>query len=109
MADRVHLGNDGFVDQNLVFEDDFVYTVETLPGEHVQAVLDHCQRVSNHRTILPTRALGRPAATIDMVTRQKWRREWERGYADKMKWGQFLVMKLNSSENSRLRTGVSKL
>lgn len=109
MADRAPVGRSPYSETNLFFEDDAVFSVETMPGQHVQQILDFTQSVQANQQFIPSRRLGRPAATIDMVTRAQWRKEWQRGYADRMKWGEFLVMKLNSSDYSKLRTGVRRL
>lgn len=50
----------------------------------------------------------RHAASTPLGLNAVWRKEWEQHYKDKMPWMQFKVMKLNSRDNSRLRTGYKR-
>ncbi|MEE4302454.1 MAG: hypothetical protein V2J24_23645 [Pseudomonadales bacterium] len=103
------LGRSEYSESSLVFEDDFVYTVETQPGPVIGAIIDHCKRIANDRSSIVTKAMGRPAATVPRVTREEWRKEWKKRHSDRLKWPEYLVMKLNSSDHKYLRTGVRRL
>lgn len=91
------------VRHEVVFEDDAMYTVEHTPGHIENEILDSCARLrSLHQ---PKGRLMQHAARTPINTWQAWRKEWKEKYSDTMTWPQFEVMKLNSRDNSKLRTG----
>ena len=87
--------------------DNELITEEFTPTSVEQEVLDHAHTLrgleqSRHSPM-------RHAATIPMGTYAIWRKEWQQKHADKWTWKTWLVMRLNSSDNKNLRTGVNRL
>jgi len=95
------------VQHSIEFEGDSMYTVEYTPTEVENEILDSCQRMrSLHQR--KTQAGFQHAARIPINTYMAWKKEWREGYAHTMTWQQFEVMKLNSRDNSKLRTGFKR-
>jgi hypothetical protein len=77
--------------------------IEHTPTRIEDEILDHCAKLRGM-------AQGRGnafqhAATIPINTYQAWKKEWREHWADKFTWSTFEVMKLNSRDNCKLRTG----
>ena len=107
-TDRLRLDNPNEISQTfLETEDDQLIVTQHQPAWVNQAVLD--QNAIDRSQGVNTMALGRHAARIPTGLRDMWRKEWQRGHADKWKWTTFLTMKLNSSDYKHLRTGVNQL
>ena len=78
-------------------------TVEFTPTSVENEILDSCARLRNldqnpHSNF-------KHAARVPVGLNELWKKEWRENYADKMKWMEFKVMKLNSRDFQRLRTG----
>lgn len=78
--------------------------IEYTPTEVEDEILESCDQMrSLHQN---GRAQLQHAARIPTNTYQQWKREYrESGAWKTLTWGQFEVMKLNSRDNCRLRTG----
>lgn len=77
--------------------------VEFTPTSVENEILDSCSRLRNlHQT---SKSRFQLAARTPVGLNALWRKEWEQKYRDKMKWMEFKVMKLNSRDYERLRTG----
>lgn len=81
---------------------DAMTLVEHTPTSVENAILDDCARM---RTLHQKGGGLQHAARIPINTYNAWRKEWREKYADKFTWPTFEIMKLNSRENCRLRTG----
>lgn len=102
MAERMNLGSNGATFTELCFEDDMAITREVMPGRHVQAILDSTQRLRSAPP--PAKRLGSMAARVPMTLRNEWRKEWKKTRGSHgLKWGEYLVMKLNSADFKFLR------
>ena len=87
-------------------EGDTLILVEHTPTRIENEILDSCSRLRRlHQT--KGRALQH-AARIPINTYQAWRKEWREKYADVFTWQTFEVMKLNSRDNEKLRTGYKR-
>lgn len=85
---------------------DGFYAVEHTPTSVEDKILDDCARLrSLHQT------KGRRfqhAAMIPINTYQAWKKEWREHYSEVFTWQTFEVMKLNSRDNAKLRTGYKR-
>lgn len=79
------------------------YAIEHTPTKIEDAILDDCAR---KRGLIQGKGKAfQHAAQIPINTYQAWKREWREHYSQDMTWPQFEVMKLNSRDNCKLRTG----
>lgn len=82
---------------------DTLTLVEHTPTIVEQHILDECAK---KRSLSQVRGRNfQHAAQIPINTYQAWKKEWREKYADKWTWQTFEVMKLNSRDNCKLRTG----
>lgn len=108
MAERLNLGTNGITFSELCFEDDLVVTREVMPARHVQTILDSTQRLRSEH--LPEKRLGSMAARVPVTLRNEWRKEWRKTRGDHgMRWGDYLVMKINSTDFAKLRAQDKRL
>jgi hypothetical protein len=91
----VEIENDG---------DSFV-AVEYTPTSIENQILDDCAR---KRSMFQRKSAFQHAAQIPINTYNIWKKEWRENYARTMPWSQFEVMKLNSRDNEKLRTGYKR-
>lgn len=75
-----------------------------MPDQVVRGILD--QNKADRREGHNPRAQGRHVARIPTLWYQTWKKEWKSGANQDVTWQQFLVAKLNLSENAHLKTGV---
>ena len=79
---------------------------EFTPDSVEQVILDDCAAMrSLHQN---SRSNFRLAAKVPINTHAGWKKEWREKYSDTWTWPTFLAMKLNSRENSHLRTGYKR-
>ena len=83
--------------------DGFTY-IEHTPGRVESDILDSCQEL---RGLYQSRGRAlQHAARIPLNTYNMWKQEWrESGAYKTVSWPQFEVAKLNSRDNSKMRTG----
>ena len=82
---------------------DAITLIEHTPTSIESEILDDCAR---KRSLVQGR--GRPfqhAAQIPINTYYLWKKEWRQQYRQTMTWPEFEVMKLNSRDACKLRTG----
>lgn len=94
------------VEHSIVLEDDHLYTVEHTPTRIESDILDSCAQM---RSMAQRKGSAfQHAARIPILTYQIWKREWHkhRQEGGTLTWSQFEVMKLNSRDNCKLRTGL---
>ena len=87
---------------------DTLVTVEHTPTRIESEILDSCAQM---RSLHQRSGSGlQHAARIPINTYEQWRKEWheERRRGSSITWQQFEVAKLNSRDNSRLRTGFKR-
>lgn len=89
----VEIDNDG----------DSMSLIEHTPGHIESEILDSCARLRGLQRN-KTAALQH-AARIPINTYQQWRKEWKEKYSKVYTWPTFEVMKLNSRDNCKMRTG----
>lgn len=81
--------------------------IEHTPTSIESAILDDCARM---RSLHQRKSAFQHAARIPINTYNQWKREWHahvRG-GGSLNWSQFEVMKLNSRDNCKLRTGMGR-
>ncbi len=89
-------------------DDDELITEEFTPTSVENTILDHAKHLRDDLT--PSGKTGmRHAAVIPINTYMGWKKEWRLNYADVYTWATFETMKINSSDNKNLRTGVNRL
>lgn len=81
---------------------DSITLIEHQPTLVEQQILDENQRL---RSLHQRKSNFQHAARIPLLTWEMWRKEWAAGPCKTMTWQQFEVMKLNSRDNHKLRTG----
>ena len=79
--------------------------IEHTPTRIESAILDDCAR---KRSLHQRKSAFQHAAQIPINTYNAWKKEWRENYARTMSWSTFEVMKLNSRDNERLRTGFKR-
>lgn len=80
--------------------------IEYTPDSIEHEILDGCARM---RSLHQRKGAGlQHAARIPINTYNIWKKEWREHWADKFTWPTFEVMKLNSRDNSKMRTGMNK-
>ena len=80
--------------------------VEFTPTRIENEILDTCKTL---RGMSQRRGAGlQHAARIPVNTYQAWRKEWQDHYSQHMTWQTFEVMKINSRDNEKLRTGYKR-
>lgn len=80
---------------------------EKQSAQSIQAILD--QNAADRAAGRNTKAKGVHVARVPIVIRDRWYKEWERGWKDSLTWKNYLVMQLNKSENKHLLTGVKSI
>ncbi len=78
------------------------YAVEHTPTSVENKILDECAKM---RSLHQRRSAFQHAAKIPINTYMQWKKEWRQHYAEVFTWQTFEVMKLNSRDNCRMRTG----
>ena len=82
---------------------DSMTMIEHTPTSIENEILDDCARL---RGLAQVKGRNfQHAARIPVNTYNAWKREWREHWADKYSWPTFEVMKLNSRDNCKLRTG----
>jgi hypothetical protein len=85
---------------------DAITLIEHTPTSIESEILDDCAR---KRSLVQGRGrLLQHAAQIPINTYYLWKMEWRRQYRDYMTWPEFEVMKLNSRDVCKLRTGYQR-
>ncbi len=79
--------------------------IEHTPTLVENSILDENQRM---RSLVQRKSNFQHAAQIPILTYNMWKQEWRKHYADKYTWPQFEVIKLNSRDNCKLRTGYQR-
>ena len=88
--------------------DDELITEEFTPTAVDDTILKHAKHIRDD--IVPKSMGGmRHAAVIPINTYMAWKKEWRETFADVYTWSTFETMKINSSDNKNLRTGVKRL
>jgi len=86
---------------------DTLTLIEHTPTRIENAILDSCALLrSMHQR--KTRGGLQHAARTPINTWLAWKKEWREKYRDTYTWPTFEVMKLNSRDNSKLRTGYKR-
>lgn len=89
-------------------DDDELITQEFTPTAVETAILDHAKHLRDD--LSPRKGAGfRHAAVIPLNTYEIWKQEWREKYSQVYTWATFETMKINSSDNKNLRTGVKRL
>lgn len=89
--------------------DDELITEEFTPTSVENIILDSNAELRNHHFV-NKKAAFRHAARIPINTYMIWKKKFrDEGYWKTMKWGEFEIMMLNSSDHSKLLTGVKSL
>lgn len=95
------------VQHSIEVTDDGFIAVEHTPTRIENEILDTCEKMRGlQQTARPGGNLQH-AARIPINTYYGWRREWQehRRRGGELTWPQFEVSKLNSRDNSKMRTG----
>jgi len=83
-----------------------MYTVEHTPTRIESAILDSC---ADLRSLHQRKGAHlQHAARIPINTYTAWKKDWREHWSDTYTWPVFEVMKLNSRDNSKLRTGFKR-
>lgn len=89
--------------------DDELITEEFTPTSIEKLILDSTAELRNHG-VQSRKSMFRHAARIPINTFYIWKKKYRtEGYDKTMTWGEFEIMMLNSSSNTKLLTGVRSL
>lgn len=108
MGQRILLDTSPTGVQHIVdVSDDELITIEHTPTSIESEILDGCARL---RSMHQRKGQGglQHAARIPINTYMAWKKEWAEKYSDKYTWSQFEVMRLNSADFCKLRTGYKR-
>ena len=95
------------VQHSVEVSDTELVTIEHTPTSIESEILDSCERL---RGLHQRKGKGglQHAARIPINTWTAWKKEWREKYSDTYTWSQFEVMRLNSSDFCKLRTGYKR-
>ncbi len=72
----------------------------------VEPILERNKNIAESQS---DKLLGRHVGSIDLRTRDKWFREWQKNHSDSMEWMQYLVLQMNKGEHKKFRSWGGQL
>ena len=98
------------VQHKIHVSDDELITEEFTPTSVENEILAHAKHLRDDLAPNTGPGIGmRHAAVIPINTYTIWKQEWQKHYSDTFTWATFETMKINSSDNKNLRTGVRRI
>jgi len=99
------LSDDGLTQTIIHQSGDRLVTADIVPGKRIDRILEANKQVRDQQN---RHAQGHHVASIDPVTYENWKREWQ-AKKEKYSWKEYLIAKLNDPDNKYLRTTTSTI